>query len=408
MKLYLKLAIRNILRNKKRTVITILSIFIAVFLALLTRSMQLGAYAHVIDNVAGKYSGYVQVHAKGYWEDKNLDHTLLFSDSLARKIKQVKGVKAIVPRLESYSLLSFGDQTKPVFLNGLNPEKEKWLIPIDNRLISGEVFKLGEPAVLTGKGMAAFLKIQPKDSVYLIGQGYHGMMAAGKYQVKGVFDMNNEELNRSLVLMPLDVLQDYLSAPGLVTNLVIVKDEKADAGLLKQALEKVLPGDKYEVMTWEEMLPELHQAIMADNIGGLYMIGVLYMIIAFGIFSTVLMMTQERIFEFGLLTAIGMKKWKTILTLWIETVLLSLMGLILGIIAAYPIMYYYHYHPLPLPSDKADVMKKYGFMPEIPFSIDWNILLNHSALILFISILAALYPTVVILKLNPLNAMHQK
>jgi len=408
MKLYFKLALRNILRNKKRTWITIISIFIAVFLALITRSMQLGAYAHVIDNVAGKYTGYVQVHAKGYWEEKNLDHGLVYTDSLKRVLKNTKGVIDIVPRLESYSLLSFGKQTKPVFINGLDPTKEKQLYPIDKRLVNGEVFGPNEKAVLIGKGMASFLHLKPKDSVYLIGQGYHGMMAAGKYEVKGIFDMNNEELNRSLIMLPLPVLQDYLSAPNLVTNLIVVKNNNTKAETLKKRLSQSLSADKYEVMTWSEMLPELHQAILADNIGGLYMIGVLYLIIAFGIFSTVLMMTQERIFEFGLLTAIGMKKWKTIFSLWIETLALSLIGLFIGLLAAYPIIYYFHIHPLPLPSDKADVMKKYGFMPEIPFSTDWHILLNHSALILFISMLAALYPTIIILNLHPLKAMHKK
>ena len=155
MKLYFKLAYRNIFRNKKRTLITVISIFIAVFLALITRSMQLGAYSHVIDNVAGKYTGYVQVHAKGYWEDKNLDHALVYSDSLSQKILQVKGVKSLVPRLESYSLVSFKDKTKPVFLNGLDPKKEKQLNPIGNRLIKGEVFRLNEKSVLIGKGMAS-------------------------------------------------------------------------------------------------------------------------------------------------------------------------------------------------------------------------------------------------------------
>ncbi len=164
----------------------------------------------------------------------------------------------------------------------------------------------------------------------------------------------------------------------------------------------------YEVMSWKEMLPELHQAIVADNVGGLYMVFILYLIITFGIFSTVLMMTQERIFELGILTAIGMKKGVLMMMMLIETFLLSLIGVVAGVLAAYPIMYYYHVHPFPLPVEKADMMEKFGFLPEMPFAISPDIIYNHALIIFLISLLVVLYPVVKIWRLDSLKAMHKK
>ncbi len=402
-----KLARRNIFRNKKRSIITVLSVFVAVFLALLVRSMQLGVYANVIDNIAGKFTGYVQVHARGYWEDKNLDNALHMTQGLRDSLLAHKGIRNLVPRLESFSLASTGSRTKAAVLTGMDPEAERLIYPVEKRLVEGDVFTLHEHAVCIGKGMAHYFDLKTGDTLYLIGQGYHGMSAAGRFTVKGIFDLSNGELNRSLVLMPLPVLQEYLSAPGMLTNLILVKEENYPEDTLAGELSAGL-GNDYEVMTWKEMLPILHQSIVADNVGGLYMVFILYMIIAFGIFSTVMMMTQERLFELGIQIAIGMRKRLIIKSLWIESFLLSLTGLLAGIVVAFPILYYFHYHPVPLPSEKAKVLEKYGFIPEIPFSIDPSLFVTHGMIILLITLFAALYPAVTVGKLDVLKAIQRK
>ena len=404
----LKLAWRNIWRNKKRSIITILSVFIAVFLALIIRSMQLGMYDSVIQNVAGNYTGYLQVHAKGYWDDRNLDNALSLNDSLTDKIMQTKGIRNWAPRLETYSLASNDNQSKAVMINGIEIEKENLIKPIKDRLIAGKTFSAQSHEIIIGKGLAKFFKVSIEDTLYFIGQGYHGMSAAGKYKVSGIIDLNNRQLNNLVAFMPLKSLQNYLSAPELITNLVLIKKDDANVDNMQKRILQTIEKDKYEVMTWKEMMPELHQAILADNVGGIYMVFILYMIITFGIFSTVLMMIQERIFELGIMTAIGMNKRLLMLTVVLETLFLSLIGVVIGVLLAYPIMHHFHYHPMPLPSEKAEVMEKFGFLPEIPFSIDMNLIYTHSLIIFLISLLVVLYPVVKIWRLNTLKAMHKK
>ncbi len=404
----LKLAWRNIWRNRKRSIITILSIFIAVFLALVIRSMQLGMYSNVIDNIVGKYTGYVQIHANGYWEERSLDNTMDYSEDLQQKISTVKGVTNIVPRLEHFSLASTGERSKGVMLTGMLSDKEKNLSPMQNRIIEGEVFGKNDLTVVIGKGVAKYFNLNVGDTLLMLGQGYHGMSAAGKFEVKGIIDLQNQDLNRSLVMMSLPTLQQYLSAPNIVSNILIIKKEGVNEESIQENLVNSLNQKDYEIMTWKETMPELHQAILADNVGGIYMVFILYMIISFGMFSTILMMTQERIFEFGILTAIGMKKSLIIFSLWVETLILSTIGVLAGIIPAYPIMYYFHYHPIPLPTEKAEMMESFGFLPEIPLSKDLDILLTHGLIIFSISVVIASYPTIKILFLNSLQAMGRK
>jgi ABC-type antimicrobial peptide transport system permease subunit len=136
------------------------------------------------------------------------------------------------------------------------------------------------------------------------------------------------------------------------------------------------------------------------------LVAILYMIITFGIFGTVLMMTQERMYEFGVIVAVGMKKMKLILIVLVETVLLTFLGVIIGVATVLPINYYFHENPYVLPGNQAEIMEKYGFESVIPFSMDYQIPLFHGLLIFGIALVISLYPIGIIAKLNPLKAMR--
>ncbi len=399
----LKLVWRNIWRNRKRSIITIVSIALAVFLAIFMRSMQLGMYANMIENVVGSYTGYIQIHGKNYWEEKTLDNSLKYEKDLEGSILEINGIEAVIPRLESFSLASNDTVTKGVYINGVIPEKEKLIKPISSRIIRGELFK-NNGQICIGKGVSKFFNLKIGDTLVIIGQGYHGMSAAGKFHIAGIVDMKNPTLNNMSVFMSLKALQNYLSADGIITNLIVVKEEGSDEKSLRKIIENKLHDD-YEIMTWQEMLPELEQTILIDSIGGLLMVAILYMIITFGIFGTILMMTQERMYEFGVMVAIGMKKIKLMVIVLIETIMLTLLGVLLGIIAVMPISYYFHLNPYVLPGDQAVVMEKFGFESVVPFSIDYQIPLYHGLLIFAIALIITFYPLIIIAKLKPLKAM---
>jgi ABC-type lipoprotein release transport system permease subunit len=401
----LNLAWRNIWRNKKRSIITILSVFIAVFLALIMRSMQLGMYKHMIDNVVGSYTGYIQIHSKGYWDERSIDNAIPIEDNFIEKIENVKGVKAILPRLENYGLLSIGDLTKAISINGIVLEKELEIQDIQSKIIEGTLFKNPNDIVI-GKGLASYFKVAVNDTLVFIGQGYHGMMASGKFKISGIIDLKNPTLNKMTVLLSLNDAQDLFSAPNLVTSLVIDKDANAHIHKVKKIIEQQIDTKDFEVLTWEEMMPELQQTILADSVGGLLMIAILYMILIFGIFGTVLMMTQERTYEFGVLIAIGMRKVKLQSLVFIETVILSLTGVLLGVLFAYPIMLWKHYEPFQFPGDQAKMMENFGFAAEVPFYIQADLPIAHALLIFCIALLVAIYPIYIIKKIKPIEAMR--
>jgi len=402
----IRLAWRNIWRNKKRSIITITAIVIAVFLAILMRSMQLGMYDNMIQNVVGSYTGHVQVHSNGFWEEQTIDNAFVYNDSLIQKIKKTEYVAGTTKRIQSGCLSSYGDLSKFVFVTGIEPKKEQLLTDWNKRLIDGQLLQTNSNSVNVGKGIAKYYNLKIGDTLIFIGQGYHGMQAVGAYPVSGILDMKNPNLNNTSVFMSLPKAQDFLSANNLMTHLVINKKQYSEEADIVATIKKQLNQD-YEIMSWQEMMPEIETIIQADSAGGLIMIFILYMIITFGIFGTVLMMTQERKYEFGVVISIGMKKTKLMVAMVYETIFLSAIGILLGIVLSRPIVLYFYNNPLEFPTDQVEMMENQGFEAVIPFMSSYDIPITHGLIIFFISLIICFYPILTIYKLNPIKAMKR-
>ena len=179
--MYFILAWRNIWRNKRRSFITIGSITFAVLLACVMRSMQLGSYERMIENAARFYTGYIQVHENGYWDEKIIDNSFDNSDELFRLIESTEGVEVAVPRIESHALALYGQKSKVLLVLGMDPETENMLTQVKNKLVRGEYLDKDDKAIMLAEGLAEYLKMDIGDTVILIGQGYHGANAAGLY-----------------------------------------------------------------------------------------------------------------------------------------------------------------------------------------------------------------------------------
>ena len=190
----IKIAWRNVWRNKRRSLITIAAIFIAVFLAIIMRSLQFGMYDNMIKNVVGSFSGYIQVHSKGYWDDKNINNSFKIDPYTYNKIEDTEGVSNILKRIQTGALSSNNDLSKFVYITGVQLENENKLTDWSKRLIDGELFEKNSTSIIVGKGVAKYYSLKVGDSLVFIGQGYHGMQAVGVYPVDGIIDMKNQSL----------------------------------------------------------------------------------------------------------------------------------------------------------------------------------------------------------------------
>lgn len=400
----LKLAWRNIWRNKRRTAITIASVFFAVFFAVFMRSMQLGIYGKMIDSVVRFYAGHVQVHGKGYWDDQTMDNAFSLNDVALDRITENRHVQLAATRLEGFALSSKGDVTKGVLMLGVQPEVEDQLMGLKEKIQAGALFQEDDRSVLVGEKLAEYYKLSVGDTMVFISQGYHGVSAAAKYPVAGIVKFTAVILNEKAVLFPLKEAQYFFGAENMATSIAAIIDNPSRMKQVKKQMVADLDTSKYEVLDWEEAMPELVQAIQADSAGGIIMLMILYMVVSFGIFGTMLMLIQERTYEFGVLLSIGMTRFKLWAVVFLEGLFTTFLGAILGVLGVYPLVLYFYNHPYELTGKAAQAIAQEGWDPVLPASLDPSIAITHMIIVIVISLLITIYPAFIIHKLKPVEA----
>jgi putative ABC transport system permease protein len=401
----IKLAWRNLWRNKRRTLITAASIFFAVLLAIFMNSIQAGAYERMIDNLVGQYMGYIQIHKKGYWEEPILDNSFSSDGSPEAHVLSHPSVSQAIPRLEANALASSGNTTRVIRVVGVDPTRENDLSMLESKLVAGTYFLANDRSVLIAEGMAECLGLGLGDSITLLGQGYQAVSAAGLYPISGVAHFGSPELNKSVVFLPLSEAQRLYGAEERLTSYALKLSNANDLpGVVKDLREGL--SDEYEVMDWKEMMPEFVEFMKVDTGGNYIFLGVLYLIITFGMFGTVLMMTKEREYEFGVMLAIGMKRMRLASVIVLETLMISFLGVLAGSLVALPLILYFHVHPIYMGAEAEKVYATYGFEALFPTSTDPKHFLINALLVFIIAMLISLHPIMKISRLKPVEAMR--
>jgi ABC-type lipoprotein release transport system permease subunit len=258
-----------------------------------------------------------------------------------------------------------------------------------------------------GTGLANYLRVSVGDTLVLIGQGYHGTSAAGKYVIRGIIRLPTPDIDNRIVYIPVSVAQELFAAPGMVTSAVLrlVNNDDRDVMQTGDRLNKILEKPLM-IRTWHELNALLINQMEADNRSGMIMIGILYLVIAFGIFGTVLMMLAERKREFGMLISIGMRKGKVAKVISLEMLLIGFLGVITGAVASLPLVFYGNIHPLRFTGDIGKMYSDYGFEPVMPTMLPDAYYLWQIVIVLIILLIAIIFSVRRIFRINVTNALR--
>lgn len=364
------------------------------------RGFGRGSYEKMKENAVKSYSGYIQIHKNGYWDDKNINNVFSLDDDVIRTLESDERLNVVIPRLESFALASSGESTKGVAVMGISPEKEDRMTKIKSYLKEGEFIQSDDESVMIASGLAKFLKVKVNDTLVLFSSGYHGTTAAALYPVKGILKLPTPEMDRSTIYLPLKEAQNFFSTGNQLTALVFDLNDVKDVGDVENLITSSIDLNEYEVMDWTVMNKELLQMIETDNAGGVIMISILYLVIAFGIFGTVLMMTNERIREFSVMISVGMQKRKLALVIIVELIFLTTIAVFAGIAISLPVMFYFYYNPIEFTGDAVQAMKDFNFEPVMPMSMDIQIFIFQGIAISILMLIAMSYPTIKIMTLQ--------
>jgi ABC-type lipoprotein release transport system permease subunit len=266
---------------------------------------------------------------------------------------------------------------------------------------------IGTASVIIGSGLSEYLKISVGDTMVLTGQGYHGTSAAGKYRVSGIVKLPAPDIDNIIVYIPIEAARELYAAPGMATSAVIGVKENDDKMVIETG-ERLgtLISDPLVVRDWHQLNALLVNQMEADNKSGAIMIGILYLVIAFGVFGTMLMMLAERRREFGMLVSIGMQKRKLAKVISIEMLLVGFLGVAAGIVASLPVVIYGHLHPLRFTGQIGRMYEDYGFDPVMPTMLPDTYYLWQTVVVFIILLIAIAFSIRKIFRINVIEALR--
>jgi putative ABC transport system permease protein len=334
----LMLAMRNVARSKARSALTTGAITFGILMTLLLGAFIHGTHRYLIDETMKSTVGALQVHHKGYFEQRDrqpLKLDLEEAGALEATLRQVPGVAAVTPRLVFSGLVSNGSSGTIFMAQGIDPEREKQVLPWASQQVRGTRLSAGTPrGALMSPELAAALGAAPGASLTLQATTKNGKENVLDVDVAGTLSGSLLAQSKRVLYVPLSFAQELLRMRGRATEYVVAVEEGADVDQVAAGLRAALGAD-YEVRTWRELQPALVEAIRIQRVV-LLAIGALFLIIAiFGVANTLLMSVLERTREIGTMMAVGVRRGKIALLFVLEAVVQALLGAALGVGGAY-------------------------------------------------------------------------
>lgn len=409
MSMAITMAWRNIWRNARRSILTILAILFATLLLVFMLSFQFGSYDVMINTAVKIHTGHVQVQADGYRDKMDIRLAVPDPGAVAGLMGDIPGIAAYTFRANAFSLVSSSDRTYGVLLTGIDPAREAEVSTLKQLVRQGEYLAQGDTdAALVGELLARNLKVDIGDELVVLGQGRDGSVAAAVLTIKGIFRSGEDKFDRNSIQMPLAYFQDVFTMRGAVHEVVALGRSLEDVKGIKQSLNmgvrNIDSDGNLVVLDWMEIMPGLVQSIKLDLVSGLIMYFILIVVVAFSILNTFLMAIFERKREFGVIMAIGMTPGRLMKSLFLESVMITGIGIMLGIVSGGLVTWYFQVHGI-LISGASEVLSQYGLPDRLYPQLSVLSVSIGAGIVLVITILTALYPVMKVRRLRPVEAM---
>jgi ABC-type lipoprotein release transport system permease subunit len=403
------MAWRNIWRNPRRTILTVCAITFASVLLVFMLSFQFGSYETMINTSVKISTGHLQIQAEKYQEKKNIRFVIPDPQTIADIVAKIPEVEAYTFRGQAFSLISSEDRTYGVVVTGINPQRETKVSRLKKLVRDGNFLSANDVnQAVVGRLLAKNLRVTIGDELTVLGQGRDGSIAATVVQVKGIFSSGIDEFDRSAIQIPLSTFQDIFSMDDAVHEVVVIAKSLSDVSKIKSKIQADLVGlnsrKSLKTLDWQDLMPGLRQAIEMDLVSGLIFYGLLIIVVAFSILNTFLMAIFERTKEFGVMMAIGTTPRRLTKVLLVESMAMTLIGIIAGIILGIVVTYYFQVHGIDF-SGGSELLSQFGITGRMYPKLSLLSVSIGPFMVLFFTFFAALYPALKIRSLRPVDAM---
>ena len=423
-KMILKLAARNLLRNTWRSGLTAGGIAVAVGLLIWTNAFVEGYMAQMIEGTTAVELGQVQVHRSDYADQQAIYKSFEPEPEMMESIRSVDGLEAVAPRVEFFGLAGTERKSQTTRILGVEVGAEKDVSLLDDAIEKGrwlEPSKQGREVVL-GQSLARQIGVEVGDELVVIAQAQDGSLGNDLLDVVGIVKTQNNMIDRQTAIVPLKEAQ-FLGALGGEVHELAIRTKKPDqAEAVADAVRQRLADRRIEaigddgepkkvgftVQPWQELVPEMNQMIqMSKSSIWIYYI-IIYLIAALGILNTQRMSALERRREFGVIQAIGMSPGRLFGVVMLETVILSLFGALLGVLAGGGLSIYHAAYGFDMgifASHDTFSMLGVGMSAHVYFIVTLEGVLQPVLALLPVAILCGLWPALSSANLDPASAI---
>jgi ABC-type lipoprotein release transport system permease subunit len=341
----IRLAWRNLLRNKARTWLTAGGIGFSVLLVSFAMSIQSGSYEIMIESATRYFSGHGQVSDASYIDQPRFERTVTGAAALQAELETIEGL-AVMPRVQAFAVVSMGEKSLGGMVMGVDFAVETQFLDIYDNVLEGQIPSASDEALI-GSSLARNLGAKVGDELIVLGSGKQGAVAAAIFIIAGIVETGQVELDRTLVFAPINGVADAFYLQDEAHILLLMVEDLSQLSAIGAQIETKLT-ESLTLQTWQQLLPMIEQSIELDKAGNQLFYSLLLILVVFAVVNTFVMVLFERTREFGLFMALGMRPWQVIGQVQFEALLLSLFGVTLGLALAMPLINYLSAVGIPL------------------------------------------------------------
>ncbi len=400
-----RIAWRNLWRNRRRTWLTSGGIAFAVLLLVFAMSMQNGTFEIMVDNGARLGVGHVQIQHPAYQDDPRMEYTLTHSSELLSLAEATPDVIMAAERVQGFALVSHDERSFGAQVFGVDPAQEIRWSSLPGMVSSGRYLE-GPGEAFVGSVLARNLGLDVGDEIVLLGTAREGGVAATVAEVVGLFTSGLADLDRALLEIPID---DFRAAWMLDADeshtLVILARSVADSLAVAARLNTESDG-QWRALNWRQLMPEAVQTIDLKFYGVVLIFSLVAIIVTFSIVNTFMMTVFERTPEFGMLMAIGMRPGRIMAQLSMEALFLAIVGASVGLMLSLLVLLPLAEFGIPLPADATDILKAYHIPDRMYPDFSTGAAITAVTIMIIGTQLAALVPALRIRRMRPVDALR--
>jgi ABC-type lipoprotein release transport system permease subunit len=402
----LQLAWRNIWRNPRRTAVILTAVVIGAWSMIFLAALMRGIVDGMVKNGISTLTGHVQIHQRDYPADPVVDHRIEDPRSLLKVLEEnLPAGSRWSARVRVNAVAGNARHSAGVTLVGIDPDREARVSFIGTSVTRGVYLRPdNSTGILIGRALADKFQTRLGRKIIITSQDANGDVVSRAFRIAGIFQAEMESTEKGFVFVNLAVAQTMLKMGPAVSEVAVVLPHYRMARETAAKLRRIIGPGKLQVRTWQQALPLLTAMLkLYDNFIFIWFV-VVFVAMGFGVVNTTLMAVFERMREFGVLKALGMRPGRIVLTVETETLFILISGLLMGNILGFLSCWALSFHGIDLSALAQGV--EYAGMARIIYPVlQLQDVIDANLVVLGLGLVVSLYPALKAARFKPVEAL---